>query len=289
LNVVFIHRHPLEVTSSLSLRDGLSIPTGLLLWLGNVLNAEFSTRGQARFFTSYVKVLDNWQRAIADIEAFHSISLRIESSNRPKAVGSFLDSSLRNQNEDKLSYPESTALTDWANDVYDVLEKWATGGEDHADYNVLDHIRAKFNKVAPMIAPAKKHAAPTKTELADQKSAEQTIEELEILLSVETVERESRFSGDVVNRMLHDIEKRYESRIRAMEKENREKAQQIEDRFEELATLTRLMVGKEHELSELKDINVYLNASVDAILNSTSWRITTPIRRVMSGAKRILR
>lgn len=68
-------------------------------------------------------------------------------------------------------------------------------------------------------------------------------------------------------RRFFDIEKRLETRIRVLEKENTVLAAQLERRFEELSLLTRMMQEKELQL--------------DSVLNSTSWRITRPLRWII--------
>src|SRR3954454_9089161 len=60
-------RNPLEVADSLRERDGLSISHGLLLWLRCVLDVELQTRGHARAFVSYARLLDDWEGAVRPV------------------------------------------------------------------------------------------------------------------------------------------------------------------------------------------------------------------------------
>jgi hypothetical protein len=57
-------RHPNEVAASLARRDGLPVAQAQLLWLQHLIDAERASRGQARVFVHYERLLENWQREL---------------------------------------------------------------------------------------------------------------------------------------------------------------------------------------------------------------------------------
>ena len=57
---VITTRNPLEVAGSLKARDGFSGTKSCLLWLRHLLDAERDSRGFARVFVSYERLLRDW-------------------------------------------------------------------------------------------------------------------------------------------------------------------------------------------------------------------------------------
>jgi len=60
-------RNPLEVAGSLEKRNGFSLAHGCLLWLRNLLDAEFGTRGMRRSFVHYHDLLNDPIRLVKDL------------------------------------------------------------------------------------------------------------------------------------------------------------------------------------------------------------------------------
>ena len=58
-------RHPDEVAASLARRDGLPVAQSHLLWLQHLVEAERATRGQARVFVHYERLLSDWRAELA--------------------------------------------------------------------------------------------------------------------------------------------------------------------------------------------------------------------------------
>ncbi|MEY2942891.1 MAG: hypothetical protein RLY97_905, partial [Pseudomonadota bacterium] len=72
--VVLMIRNPIEVNSSLKLRDSMNPDLGNLLWLRHVLDAEFQSRGEKRFTTTYDKLIDNWQNVASQMQQSFAMS-----------------------------------------------------------------------------------------------------------------------------------------------------------------------------------------------------------------------
>lgn len=150
--VVVPVRNPLEVSASLLRRDRFDTSWGNLLWLRNVIEAERDSRGYPRFFTSYERLLDDWQ-AVASAAA---TALEVEWPNPiadvTQEVGAFLTKEDRHHSKDPREVLSNQRLSPWMRDVYAIMLKWASQGEDEADFPILDRIRSEMELAAPAFA-----------------------------------------------------------------------------------------------------------------------------------------
>lgn len=145
---ILTHRNPLEVAQSLNMRNGMEIEIALLIWLRHVLDAEASTRGKRRCFTSYAELMTNWNLVGQKIEIDLKVSLPRLSAQAPCELEEFLSSKLRHQ-----TVAAEQALTDartagWVQTVFGILEKWVARGESDADFDTLDTVREQFDSSA---------------------------------------------------------------------------------------------------------------------------------------------
>lgn len=94
LGVVIPVRHPQEVVASLRVRDQASPELSSALWLKYNLLGERQSRGVARVFVDYVKLLSDWREELARISAALSLDL---SARDDAAIDGFLRHDLRRQ------------------------------------------------------------------------------------------------------------------------------------------------------------------------------------------------
>lgn len=95
---------------------------------------------------------------------------------------------------------------------------------------------------------------------------------------------------------LHAVEVRYETQLRALEEKQTRLATDLQIRFRELGTLTRMMQEKDVAAAEdlancraqaaareaeLGAHTAQLEQHLSSLLNSTSWRITRPLRWII--------
>ena len=89
-------RNPLEVASSLKVRDGIAPGRGLLLWLRYMLDAEFQTRGERRAFVSYADLLRDWRSVTRRAGERCGVAWpRVTAHETELKIESFLSSRLR--------------------------------------------------------------------------------------------------------------------------------------------------------------------------------------------------
>ncbi|MEY8879924.1 hypothetical protein [Donghicola sp. XS_ASV15] len=150
---LLIHRNPIEVANSLLRREGWPISVGFLLWLRHVLEGEFGSRGTARSFTSYERLLTDWRAVIERFQRDTGLTLPLSSDAAAEEVTSFLTSDLRHSSESAETLAAHPDATPWVQRTFGILERWAQDGEAEADYQTLDGIRAELDAVTPMFGP----------------------------------------------------------------------------------------------------------------------------------------
>ena len=144
-------RNPVEVAESLAARDGSAPGHGLLVWLRNVLDAEFASRGLPRFMFSYEDLLNDWSTVAEKMGSATAIAWPRKSVLTDSEIDAFLTPQARHQEYDeKIALGSRTPV--WVRDTYAILTKWCKQGEDHEDHARLDSIRADFDASAPTFA-----------------------------------------------------------------------------------------------------------------------------------------
>lgn len=163
---IHTHRSPMEVARSLERREGWPLEAGLLLWLRHELEAEAGTRGAARAFTSYDQLLADWRAVVAEVQARSGLVLPEDPVAQAAEIETFLSADLRHSTEGLEGV--APVITQWIGGCLEVLDRWATGGEQAADYAVLDAIREAFDAVMPLFGPVSRGL---ETQLAEAREA----------------------------------------------------------------------------------------------------------------------
>ena len=155
---VITTRNPLEVAGSLKARDGFSGTKSCLLWLRHLLDAERDSRGFARVFVSYERLLRDWvttsERIARELHLFwpragHDSNLQIEE---------FLSSALRHHSYDNPELRARSDVTAWVKQAFDAVSRAATDAEE-VDSELFDEIRGQLDRAdqayGPLLAQAR--------------------------------------------------------------------------------------------------------------------------------------
>jgi hypothetical protein len=142
-------RNPLEVAASLEERDGFEAGLGHLLWLRHVLDAEFTSRGVQRFFTSYDRLSTRWARTATDAESTLGIAWPRISEKAAVEIEAFLSDNNSHYQQPVDAALDNPTLSDWLRASFEILGRWSAEGENPDDFATLDRIRAAFNTAAP--------------------------------------------------------------------------------------------------------------------------------------------
>lgn len=347
--VICIHRNPADVAASLNRHDGLEPALGILIWLRYVLDAEASSRGMLRYFTSYDRFTRNWGQVAFDAQSVLGLAWPRMSAQVQTEVEDFLSGKAGHLTEDAQKVIKNPVLSKWVRDTYRILEKWAESGEDQEDYPLLDLIRTEFNSATPAFAQLvyrgmqslrKADAAEAALKAATDELSRTGSALSEELQRADAAEAALKVASDDLSHTSSALAQRsleaeqaaatlLEERERADAAEAALKAaaddlshatsalaqrsleaeqaaaalseahgqsedlkRNIQTRFEELATLTKLMQASEQKhatamaemeqnLTELRAQKIQYENNYHAIRASTSWRITGPLRRIV--------
>lgn len=150
---VLTHRDPREVVASLDAWEEHEPALGELLWLRYLLDAEASTRGSRRVFTSYGRFLEDWLREVSRIGDGLGVDWPRPPAQAREGVEEFLDARLRRSRQAGEGVDEVSS-SPWVRTVYEIRERWASSEEDPSDYAELDEIRDQMNLAAPAFRSA---------------------------------------------------------------------------------------------------------------------------------------
>ncbi len=88
-------RHPDEVAASLAKRDGFSFARSHWLWLQHLVQAERATRGHARVFVHYERLLADWRAELERISRQLDLAWPEQAADFDDAVARFIAPALR--------------------------------------------------------------------------------------------------------------------------------------------------------------------------------------------------
>ena len=292
------YRHPLEVAGSLQARDGLSRPRSLLLWLQHVVVAERATRGLQRSFVSYESLMRDWRAATEKLAADLSPALPHDLANLEGRIAAFVSSGLRHHNADAVTFSQKDMSESLCSDVWECLGLLERDPSDESAQRRLDGSRKRLVEACDVLGPlvaADRHALQevTKQNTAEMKSyrdnAATAVQELRSHIA--TFEAEQIRSAATVQEL--------RNHIAALEAEQIQSAAQLEARSLHIADLETEKKRLEHASAEQRDRGAALAATIGnlteergrltarvaALESSTSWRLTSPLRKVRTFAK----
>lgn len=292
-----LHRNPVEVANSLRRRDHTSLEFGYLLWLRNVLEAEFGTRGLPRHFTSYSRVMNNWAHSTDDAAKALGIRWPRMSTSVTKDIQDFVDSDLQNFTAAPENVTNNRTLPVWVRDCFAIMERWAAEGEDERDFDRLDEIKQQMNDSAiafsaliddslaasKSLSEAAQRTDQLQEEVTQQKSQAQHWRQQAATLV--TAQEELRLEQNTTAHQLNQI---------ITLKTDLTKAKAVaEDNLRTLQTNQAVLVKQiREELSTSKRKNTLLSQKISivtaekaALYSSTSWRMTSPLRKLKTFLK----
>ena len=149
-------RHPLDVASSLQVRDGIDQSVGQLLWLRHVLDAEAASRKvTSRTFLRYEQLLSEAHTVVSRIGKDLGVSWPRESSPYAEMeIEEFLSPVLHHHNSDDSIHRANPHIPEWIGTVFDIFDRWSNGEGREEDIPDLDRIKAAFDEATPTFSRA---------------------------------------------------------------------------------------------------------------------------------------
>jgi hypothetical protein len=254
-------RNPIEVASSLRKRDGLSTAKSHMLWLRHVLEAEYATRGLKRAFVKYDSLLNDWRGAVATLSRELEMAWPRRSATTDHEIDRFVEYRHRHHavSDGEISnHPEISA---WVKEAYSALIELQAHRESKGALRRLDAVRTEFDRASDSLGAVVRSEEMVRKELEEHFSAR--IEELQ----------RTAAERDVQNAGLRQALAERDDQIARLNLAVREKEDQIAEYYRTLEDPDR----------DSADIRGQLNlamAEKEALLSSTSWLVTAPLRRL---------
>ena len=321
MRVVAPLRDPLEVAASLQARDAIEAPFAVLIWLRHVLAAEADSRQEQRAFVAYDDLLRDWS-AVADKLA---VELDMRWPSRSTTARMAIDASLKPslRHHVKATAGVAGSLSPWAHTVFEILQRWSREKQRSTDTAQLDQVRALLDDAAEEFAAP---LAIGMRRGQSVRTLDERIDVLDLAVRdkdqlIETLDGQIRERDEQVAQRDAKIDEmsgmvsQRDYQIVAAEQKIREQAQTVDslhntldERAGEIANLEADADSLRHTVAEKDERIASLNQRVDvsqqeidsarqendaaqqalaAIKQSTSWRITKPLRLLKMAAIRI--
>jgi len=265
---VILLRNPVEVANSLHRRDGLSLGTGLLLWLRHMIEAEQATRGADRVFLRYDELLADWQGALAGVDKALGVTWSRGFDDIAEEVAGFLDPSLRHHRVPSELLSADESISHLVRDAYAAFCAAVENKRSNLSKSI-DRIAAILDDIGPLYDDVLGDTMPTIAQLRRR------VLELERTV----MERDDRIrdrDGRIAERDSRIAER--DSLINERDSRVAERDTRIAERDSRIAELRTKIDQTTGENTLLIDEVNLAKADVEQLRQSTSWRVTAPLR-----------
>lgn len=239
---VIVVRNPLSVAKSLEIRNGVPLAKSLYLWLEHVVAAAVDTEGDARVFVGYDRMLDDPAVEMRRISSGLALP-EPDPSAFEQYRQEFLEKALRHSQFKRDDLDGNRAVPSLVVRAFDLLEQLAADELPSNSPAVADAFRRLADELNAL-APVLDHASQVERSLGEASQAI-AMRDATVLALTETIaEHEAQLAER--DRHLETLAKALRERDRGMELMARTVAEQA--------------------------------ARIDAVMNSTSWKVTAPLR-----------
>ena len=313
--VVMPIRNPQDVAASLLTRDNIDPSIGRLLWLRHVLDAEAGSRNCQRVTVRYEDLLNDWQSVVAHIGEELQLSWPRISSASSLEVESFLTPDLHHHADPRTAVEPGAQTVRWIAECHEVLQRWSAGEQRDSDLAKLDEIRSDLNALGPIFGRPilLGRSAMRKIPILEEKQTELTN-----LLEAETARTEqlrrtvAQQEGD-----MREMAAQHEAAVEALRQSGAQQTAEIAAQDSEISQLRNHIVerdqaiverdqkidGQHSKLASLSDtlantqrqVHTLMRAvnereqRIATLLQSSSWRLTEPLRKSKLGLGRLFR
>jgi hypothetical protein len=291
-------RHPLEVARSLERRDGMPLETALLVWLRHCLEAERATRDLPRCLFAFDDLMADWQGVADRIAAELDLAWPVPPAAAAAEADAFLSAGLRHHvlaADEAALGPAGPACAGWVATTVAALGTLArSGGRDAAAEARLDAVLAGLDAADPLAgALARRAEAATAVVRARAEAAAAELDAARgVARAAAGAARAAQAQAAAARRHAEAAAAaeaaRARTEARAVAAETRAAATQAA-----LAAAEATAAGLEAERAQaaaraarLETALAAREAEIAALVGSTSWRLTAPLRRVGSRLRR---
>lgn len=268
---VILVRHPLEVAESLLARNGSPREKSLLLWTSYMLAVERDTRDAPRVFVTYSDMLNDWRGVLDRIEAAMGRPLPRRTPSAGVEIERFLSKSHRHHEADVTALDEIPGVWPGAQTTYRWMLEAARGAppEPKALAAVEAELDAMERTVGPVVAELRQELAQIPAIRAEAAKVGEDLTRAQFHL-----EDTRRENAGLAAALAH-----YQAAAEQLKREADAERAKIEILRERITQMEQAAeAAKAHEES--------LQAEIQKILASTSWRVTRPLRALILRLRR---
>lgn len=275
-------RNPLAVMRSLEARNGMSETDAGLLWLKHVLDAVELSAGMPRAFVSYETLLKSPVETVKTLIDTLRIDTPYDVAAVEDQISEFLSTDLQHHSFGSIDVAHDPYTGTWIKDAYEAMLVLCKDPTSKSALERLSELRVQFASANDMLlAVSGSFGSRDTRRLEDIAELEDRVEALDAEV---TGLREENATARARNQTL---EKSLQT-----EKNN---GANLQKRTAELDnTLTRLKV-REKELRQLKrqfyrlkDELAWTKDLIHQLEGSTSWKVTSPLRKSVRLIRRLL-
>jgi hypothetical protein len=270
--VVIPFRNPIEVAASLERRDRFPLAKSLLIYIQANLEAERASRGLRRVFQLYDELTSDWRRFAEKLASLGGPNAKALSPQTCAEINDFLSTDLRHHRatrDNLASLPDAgTMLVE----MYDRMVEVASTGEEASLRACFDRVRERICETGRLYRAAAATQDKNYREevacLEGKVTAQSQRHDAELgALQSQLGQRDARI--EELTALLHERDARHD----VLTGELRARQATIEE-------LRAQIDGHEAKLTEMMRRNALANAQISSLLQSTSWRMTAPLRAV---------
>ena len=269
--IVMPVRNPRDVAASLERRNGIDASIGRLMWLRHVLDAEVGSRQHPRVTISFDDLLTDWRRVVTRIGKALDLSWPKLSTATNLDVDGFLSPDLRHHQDPRHWIERPDEGIRWITQAYDILHRWSADDEQPADLATLDEIRSNINALAPLFG---------RPVLLGQRAHDRLHE-----LEAENGRLHDRLANEgnltkELRQTAEQAEAKAKSLSDALADETSQQKTTIKNQGQRIASLDDALANARNQVASLMAATNERDQRLAALMQSSSWRVTAPLRSI---------
>ncbi|UUY09349.1 CDP-glycerol glycerophosphotransferase family protein [Pseudomonas sp. J452] len=261
-------RNPISVAQSLAKRDGFELEKGHLLWQEHMLNSLRLTTDSSRIVVDFDQLLAQPDKQLGRIARQFGLTFDPASVHYQQYRHEFLKDSLRHTlySIDELEHAgEASSLS---RELFRLLSRLADDNATQGiDLNTLHLQQQALSNALQLIDKGESKA----------RSLKAKAEQLNGQLQQKTQQLQDK------GQLLQERDRQLQEKMRDIQG----KDQQLQGKMRHIQDKDRKLIELGHTINQLKARNQTLIAEVLQYKQSTSWRITAPMRRLVTLGTRL--
>ena len=283
---LIIFRNPLEVIASLIKRNDLSKVDAALLWLRYTTDILRGSAGHKRAFVAYDHLLDRpidtLKRACEQLDL--ATPNRIEDG--AEDIQSFLSSDLQKHHLRSEDVIHDDITRGWISELYDALRLLMANPSAQAALDTSRRVIAEFNAATPYLDTAFSHASHQIKEANEKARKASACAELRAE-QIRLLKEENILAARMGIEALEETENTTYADYNNSNAYNAiiSKTDQTQTLLDRLRKTEKAHRALQRQNLRLQDEIAYRKDIIAAIQNSPFWRISAPLRKVVTAAR----